>query len=190
MACGELTQGSTYNCDDPLQGTAKPNVGLINFDDILSVEIGATPNLITGITLKSGGKAAYRFQGFGRSVTPQQEVIRLASGQNLYKHQVGLFIFERTQLQKNNIQKLVLGKFVAIVEATKKDAQAFEVYGLGSGLELQPGVINNLNENNGAYTVILATGENQAESLLPQTFFQTSYAATLALVEALYTPTA
>src|SRR5690606_14544957 len=141
-------------------------------------------------TRRSSDLAAYEFQGFGRSVTPQQEVIRLASGQNLYKHQVGLFIFDRTQLQKNNIQNLVLGRFIAIVRGTKKDANAFEVYGLGNGLELQPGVINQLNENNGAYTVILATPENQAEALLPQTFFTTDYATTLAAVEALKTPTA
>lgn len=187
-ACGEITIGSTYSCSNPLQGGAKPNVRLINIDDIESVTIsGTTPNLITAITLKTG-KQAYLFEGFGKSVTPQQEVIKLGSGQNLYKHQVGLFIFDRTQVQKNNIQRLVLGQFVAIVEATKKDAQAFEVFGLGNGLELVPGVINQLQENNGAYTIILATPEGSAEALLPQTFFVTDYAATLAAVQALDVP--
>jgi hypothetical protein len=188
-ACGEITIGSTYSCTNPLQGGARPNVRLINLNDIESVTYSeTTPNLITAIVLKEGAKA-YLFEGFGKSVTPQQEVIKLASGQNLYKHQVGLFIFDRTQSQKNNIQRLVLGQFVAIVEATKKDANAFEVFGLGNGLELVPGVINQLQENNGAYTIVLATPDGSAEALLPQTFFVTDFATTLAAIEELVNPT-
>lgn len=183
--CGQIKKGSLYNCQQPLQGGAEPNVTLINFNELLGFTTGSIANLISGLSLVNGA-SAYRFQGFGRSVTPQQEVIKLGSGQNLVKHQVGIYIFESDQEQKNNIQDIILGKFIAIVERSKKDANAFEIYGLNNGLELVPGVINQLQENNGAYTLILATPENQGESLLPQTYFDTDYATTLSEVQALW----
>ena len=53
------------------------------------------------------------------------------------------------------------------------------------------GVVNNKNEVNGAYHLIMNSAENQSERKLPQTFYNgTSYVSTLALVEALlYLPT-
>lgn len=190
MPCGEISGGSEYNCTSPLQGGASPLVRLFNFDDVEGYTIsGTTPNLLTAIDLKTG-KQAWKFNGFGKSVTPQQDVIKLGSSQNVFKHQVGLIIFERGQLIKNTIQNLVLGKFIALVEATKKDANAYEVYGLGTGLEFVPGTIQQLQENNGVYTVVLATPEGSSESLLPQNLYITSYAATKTLVELLDVPAA
>lgn len=177
MDCGYIKRGSSYNCSRPLQGGAEPNVHLINKKHVLGWTEGSTPNVITELIFEDGA-TSFSFEGFGRSVSPVQEVIALGSGQNLTKHQVGLFIFERSQEQKNNIQDLILGSFVAIVEGTQKDEDTFEVYGLNNGLVLQPGVINNLNENNGAYTIILATPANQGEAKLPQTFFDTDYPTT------------
>jgi hypothetical protein len=184
MACGELDGGSSYNCDTPLQGGAEPNVLLINYKHVLGKTDGAITNLIESLILENG-KSGFLYEGFGRSVTPQQEVIKLGNSQNLAKHQVGIIIFDRSQQAKNNIQNLMLGKFVAIVQGSSKDEQAFEIYGLNNGLELVPGVIQQLNENNGAYLVTLATGENQAESKLPQTLFDTDFATTYAYVRGL-----
>lgn len=183
-SCGELDGGSAYNCATPLQGGAEPNVLLLNYNSVLGYNEGAITNLITSLIIENG-KTGYMYEGFGRSVSPQQEVIKLGNSQNLAKHQVGIVIFDRTQQAKNNIQKMMLGKFVAIVQGSSKDESAFEVYGLNNGLELVPGVIQQLNENNGAYLVTLATGENQAESKLPQTLFDTDFATTLAYVKGL-----
>jgi hypothetical protein len=187
-SCGEIGAGSLYDCSNPLQGGANPLVRLFNLDDIEGYTIdGSTPNLLTALDFKTG-KQAWKFEGFGKSVTPQQDVIKLGSAQNVYKHQVGIIIFGRDQVTKNTIQKLVLGRFGAIVESTKKDANAYEVYGLGTGLELVPGTIQQLQENNGAYTIVLATPDGSSEALLPQTLYVTSYAATKTLVESYDTP--
>lgn len=182
--CGEITLGSAYNCDDPLQGSTKPRVIIFNKDDIAGYTIGATPGLITAITLKSG-KSGYAFEGFKNSNTPSSEKLSSASGQPLFKHIVDFFIYENSQIQKNNIEKLAAGKFVIIIQNAKENADAFEVFGIGNGVELADGVVNNKNENNGAYHLIMNTAENQGEAKLPQTFFITSYAASLAAIEAL-----
>lgn len=177
-SCGELDGGETVDCNNPLQGGSDPNVLLFNHADVTGFTYGATPNLITGITLVNG-KSGYLYEGFGTSVTPQQEVIKSASGQNLSKHQIGLFIFNRSQEAKNRIQKLMLGTFMAAIRSNAKDSSAWELYGGGVGLQLVPGVIQQLKENNGAYNIVLATPENQFESRLPQTIYDgTSYATT------------
>jgi len=184
MGCGDITIGSQYDCTKPLQGGTRARLILINFDDKLSETYGSTPGLLTALALKSG-KTAYAFEGFRNSVTPTSEKLTSASGQALWKHQVNFFIYENTQTQKNNIEKLGNGKFIAIIQNSKSDEQAFEVLGLGNGLEMQDGAVNNKNENNGAYNIVLATGANQGESKLPQTWFNTDFATTLAAVDAL-----
>lgn len=188
--CGEIGAGSGYDCNNPLQGGADPNVILINFNDWGQPTYGSTPNLITGISLVNG-KSAYKYEGFGRSVTPQVEAIKAGgSGQTLAKHQVTLFIFSRSQLTKNEIQKMFVGSFIAIVRAKAKTADAFEVFGLDSGLYLSAGVLNQLNENNGAYSVTLATQDGDSERKLPQTIYDgTSFDTTKVMIDnTLYMP--
>lgn len=182
MACGEIEIGSSYDCSDPLQGGTRPRIILINKYDIASVT--QSLGIITAITLKVG-KKAFAFEGFKNSNTPSSEKLSAPSGQALWKHNVNFFIYENTQAQKNNIERLGNGKFVAIIQNSKEDQNAFEVYGLGNGLEMADGVVNNKNENNGAYNIVLSTADGQGEAKLPQTFYVTSTAATLAAVEAL-----
>lgn len=182
MDCDKIKKGESYDCTRPLQGGAEPNVILYNRADILSYTYGSVPNQITAITLRPGA-SSYLFEGFGRSVSPQTEVIKLGNSQNLTKHQVGLFVFGRGQATKNNIQNVMLGNFVAVVEGTRKDQDSFEVYGINCGLTLAPGLIQNVNENNGAFALILSTPENQGEGLLQQTWYDgTSYETTRTLV--------
>ncbi len=190
MDCGKIKGGVGYNCDSPLQGAVEPTVRLFNKRQILGYGTGSTRNLITSLTLESGA-SGYLFEGFGRSVAPSQEVLKMASGQNLTKHQVVLYIFDRGQETKNIIQDLLLGSFIAVVEGTKKDADCFEVYGLNSGLMLAPGKINEQNADNGAYVITLSTPEGQGESRLPQTFYdESAYSSTKTLLDGyLYLPT-
>jgi hypothetical protein len=188
MGCGDITIGSAYDCNNPLQGGTRPRVILINKDDIASVTYGSTPGLITAITLKSG-KVAHGFEGFKNSNTPSFEKASAASGQALYKHIINYFVYENTQVQKNNLEKLANGKVVGIIQNSKQDENSFEVFGLNNGLEMADGVLNNKQENNGAYNIILNSGDNQLESKMPQTFFTTDFATTLAAIEAmLYLP--
>lgn len=186
MDCGAIKLGSAYDCANPLQGGSDPNVILYNKKDILGYTY--TGSKITGLTLASGA-CGYQFTGFGKSVDPVQEVIKMASGQNLTKHSVGIVIFDRTQDQKDNIQNLILGTFVAVVRSSQADENSFELYGKNNGLVLAPGQINKLNENNGAYTIKLETPEGQGESKLPTTILLTDYATTLDMLEdTLYLP--
>lgn len=183
MACGDITVGSGADCDNPLRAGTVPRLFLINYDDLTgTTETAGTPNLLEALTLTSN-KVAFMFEGYKQDVKPTQEVIAPSNGQNQFKHSLNFIIYEITQLQKNNIQRLAKGRFIAVVENKGKGANAFEVYGLGSGLEIVPGVARDSFANGGGYIISLATAENEFETLLPQTLLDTDYATTKALVE-------
>lgn len=189
MGCGDISIGSAFDCANPLQGGTIPRVVLFNKADIVSTTAGTTPGLITAITLASG-KSGYAFEGFRNSNTPTVEKKSATSGQALYKHQLNFFVYENTQLAKNNIEKMGNGSFVAMIINAKPDAQSFELLGLGNGLFMADGVINNKVENNGAYNIIMASLDTLGEAKLPQTLFVTDYSTTLALVNGyLFLPT-
>jgi hypothetical protein len=182
MGCGTITRGSGSDCDNPLKSGTRPRIFIANFDDVVSVTTStSTPNLITAITFATG-TTSFLFEGFKQDIKPTQEFIAPSNGLNQHKHGVGFIVYEISQLQKNNLQRMNKGRFVAIVENNGKNENSFEVYGLGSGLEIVPGLTRDTYANGGGYIIALATPETEFEPLLPQTIFSTDYATTLALV--------
>ena len=182
MSCGTITTGSRPDCDNPLKAGTQPRLFLLNYDDLLTTTAGTTPNLMTALTFATN-TVSYLFEGYKQDVKPTQEVVNPGNGQNQFKHNLNFLIYEITQVQKNNIQRLAKGTFITIVENKGKNADAFEVYGLNSGLELVPGVARDPLANGGGYIISLATPDGEFEPLLPQTLFSTDYATTKALVE-------
>jgi hypothetical protein len=183
--CGDLESGGGYDCDDPLYGGVKQRIGVINKDDIASITYSAAvPNLITGITLKSG-KVMHLFLGFRNAFTPTLEAVENPSGPTVWKHSMNFFAFMNSQLWKNQLERMGKGRFIVVFINEKENADAFEVQGLARGLELQAGAVNNKIENNGAYNLILANRAGQEEPRPPQTFFSTDFAGTTTAFDAL-----
>jgi hypothetical protein len=185
-SCGELTVGDGgYDCDNPLAGGVAQRVGLINKADISSITYSSTtPNLITAFTLKTG-KVMHVFNGFKNFLTPSTETVDNPSGPSLYKHNVNFFILKNSQLIKNQIQRMGKGSFIVVFQNAQENNDAFEVMGVRNGLELQPGAINNKNENSGAYNIILASRAGNEEPMLPQTWLSTDFATTRTAFETL-----
>ena len=187
--CGAIDRGSSADCDNLPVGGTEARMIIMNTSDISGYDIDADGN-ITNITLKPGA-FGYEFIGFRNDMKATQEALSVAVGPTRFKHGVGLNIYEMTQLQKNNIEKLARGNVVAIVENRGKDANAHEVFGKGVGLQIVPGVIRNAHENGGLYVLLLATpdGEGLTEPKLPQTLLVTgsgtAYEENLAFIETL-----
>lgn len=169
MACDSIDRGSSADCDNLPVGGTEARLILMNNSDILEIAEDVDGN-ITGITLNPGA-TAFEFLGFRNDMKGTQEVLTPDVGPSRFKHGVGLNIYELTQLQKNNIEKIARGNLVAILENRGKDENAHEVFGKGVGLQIVPGVIRNAHENGGLYVLSLATpdGEGLTEPKLPQT---------------------
>src|SRR6186713_3384934 len=128
MACGSITRGSVIEeCADIPPGGTRARLLLANLDEVESyTEDG--DGQITAITMIDDA-TFYEFTGFRNDVKKSEEVIKPEIGIPKFKHNVGWVIYENTQIQKNNIENIVRGRFVAIVENKGKDANSFEVVG-------------------------------------------------------------
>lgn len=188
MACGLITMGSAIDvCDDIAPGGTRARVILFNIDEIESFTEDADQN-VTAITLTDGA-TGYEFTGFRNDAKKSEEVIKPDIGLPKFKHNAGFVVYENTQLQKNNIENIARGRFVAIVENKGKSVDSIEVIGKEVGLEIVAGVIRNAHENGGFFVISLSTPDDQGEleGKLPQTLLVagSSYAANLAYLEAL-----
>lgn len=186
MACGDLTQSELFACTDPLQaGVGNESLlTLILRQDIASFTLSPTvPNLITGITLVSG-KTAYGFEGFRQSLKPKYQKVDGPSGQTMYQHMADFFVYGYSQRTKNNLQRLGNGLYVGIFSNAKQDANAFEVMGIGCGMQVQT-IQRGPSEDGGAFKISMQTPADSPEALMPQTLLATDYAGTLTLINTL-----
>lgn len=169
MACGSITRGSQADCDNIPEGGTRARLLVANYDDILTWTEDADGN-ITDFTLAPGA-FLYEFLGFRNDVKKSEEVIKPDVGIPKFKHNIGWVIYERTQLQKNNVENIARGRFIAFGENKGKDADVIEVVGKGVGLEIVAGPIRNAHENGGFFVLSLSTPDDQGEleSRLPQT---------------------
>lgn len=160
MSCGTITIGSNPDCDNlPVAGT-KTRALVMNYDDVSGYTEDIDGN-ITGITL-TPGSYAHEFIGYRNDVKSSQDVVRPDTGITQFMHHFGMTIYDRTQVQKNNVQNLSRGLFVVIVENRGNDEGSFEVLGLDVGLEMNAGPIRNSHENGGFFILTFSTQEDGA----------------------------
>lgn len=188
-ACGGITSGTDYDCDNPIVPGVNQRLILGNLDDIESVTYDLlNPTVIDDITLKAA-KVAFVFQGVRQSLNPSYELVpgTISVG---YNHIVNFLAFQISQTVKDNLERMALGKLFAVIENKNNVGNGnsiFEVYGLNVGMEAT--VITRVpadQESNGAFTINLVTPEAEGkEPKMPQTWFDTDYATTLAKVNAL-----
>jgi hypothetical protein len=188
MACGQIDRGSAVDiCDDIPPGGTRARVVLFNIDEIESFTEDADGN-VTAITLVDDA-TGYEFTGFRNDAKKSEEVIKPEIGLPKFKHNAGFVIYENTQLQKNNIEQLVRGRFVALIENKGKTVDSIEVVGKEVGLEIVAGPIRNAHENGGFFVIALSTPDDQGEleGKLPQTLLAAgnSYATNLTYIAGL-----
>ncbi len=187
MIC-PITQGATFDCDNPLQPGVENRFILINLTDIASYTV--TNNAVTNIQLK-GGTSGYLFDGVRQSIQPSHEYNEegLVNG---YKHQLSFEIYDISSDRKIELFSMGVNRFAAIVfnmpVAGNEDGY-FEVFGLQAGMEPTQIQRNNRgNEDNIGYSITLNTGDLVNESKIPFNFFDTDYSTTLAKILALLSP--
>lgn len=191
VGCGAISRGSSADCNNIPDGGTRARLILFNFADVLNI-VEDDDNNVTDIELVDGA-TGYEFLGFRNDVKKSEEVIKPDTGIAKFKHAVGFVVYENTQIQKNNIENIVRGLFIAVVENKGKNDNVFEVVGGGVGLSIVAGPIRNAHENGGFFVISLATPDDEGdlENHLPQTLLiaetsgQTQYEANLAFLESL-----
>jgi hypothetical protein len=189
--CGGITAGAAYDCDNPLQVGMNSRIWLTNKSDIQSVTYGTNQSVITAIVFNSGGQL-FVFDGYRQSANADSEFVAqtVSSG---YNHGIQLQVFDISSTQKLNLEKMALGKMVAVVENVNAAGNAdsvFEMFGQGVGMEVIALTrINRDTETAGSFSVELRTSDNEGkEAKLPLSVWDTDYATTAAKIVGYETP--
>jgi hypothetical protein len=186
--CTGITIGADYDCLDPLKAKVNERLLVGNLDDILSVTYDVTnPTLITALAMKVG-TSMYAFQGVRSTVKPQVDLV--ASEVTVgFSHQCDFSVFEVGSKDKENLQAMSTVSQFCIYQNPKDSSlgdAVWEVMGINSGLEVS--TLTRMpadGATGGAYTVQLKTPEAASETILPNSFFDTSIVITEAAIEAL-----
>lgn len=186
MAAGDLLQSSVLDPANVLQGGVggDSRLVLINKNDLATyTQAGINP--ITALTL-AANKSAFSFDGIRQSLKPKFERVAAESGQSVFKHTVEFIYFDYSQTAKTNASRMSQGRYIAIYENAKMDANTIEVMGIDVGLEVAE-LTRAPQELGGGMKIILSSPENENESKPPQTLDGGTgiYATNRALVDAL-----
>lgn len=184
MACNGLMDGDIlFDCDYGTVAGIEVNVVLVNRSQ---VDVTATTYdvsnkvLMTNFALQSGN-TGYTFQGVKQVNSTAFELVKKDTGADKYKHTFNGIILNLSAENKLQLQQMGEGgKYVAIVEKKWKgedSEDAFDVYGIDSGLELNASTYNS-NENDGTATIELSSADTYEEPKLPCTLLMTDYATT------------
>lgn len=192
--CSGIFQGAEVNCQDPLAVGTVQRLLLANRVDIEDFTYDITPqqeNVITGIVMKTGTQF-FEFGGVNDSIRGQNELVRRAYS-NGYKHQVDAIIWEVDNLSLQNMQAMAYQPQVAIlygIDDSSFGNGAFQVYGVDYGLDLLTNIrINSDVETGGGHSIQLATPDAGGdEKIIPPVLWNSDYATTLGVVNALLTP--
>lgn len=189
VICGILDADFVLSCDDKAQGGLENDVLLINRSDVDYSAItydASNKTIVTNFQLKSG-KTGYLLQGVKQVNSTAYELVKQEFSFDTFKHTFNGVVLTPSSANKEQAEKLASGgKYVVIVNRKYKgasNADAFEIYGLESGLELETMTYNS-KENNGVISFALSSAEGEDETSLPKTLLETDYATTLTAFEA------
>lgn len=184
--CGQISGNILYDCDFPMQGGTRDRAWIFNLADIEGYVVDVNnPLLYSDITLLAL-KTGFVIDGRNNSIMPNFALIK-GNFIEQYDHTISMKGWDISPEVKQNLEGMKSGRFVVVCENVFKGASgnsAFEVYGATTGLELSVLTRDPNNaDTQGAFDFTFATVKNK-EPKMPATLFDTSYADTLALLNA------
>lgn len=177
-----------YDCENPPAAGLENEALLINWDDIDRAQCAFSetqPNVLETLVLKTGKKAnivQQRKTSFNGTAIAQVEGTYSTGTTQTF----AFAVFENSADAKANIEKMLNGKFIAIVQnSSGAEDSRYEVLGWYTGLK-KPTLAKDYvaEESAGVYAITLASGN---EPSLPVSFFKTDLDTTATAYEALKT---
>jgi hypothetical protein len=192
LNCEEkLTADIIKDCDNIAKAGLEVNAVLINFDDIdkTASTLDVTNDLIiTNLATKSG-TSGYSLEGIKQSNGISFELVKREDTTDGYKHTFAGVILTPSAANKKLIDAVASGgRYVVVVEKKFKganQADAFEVLGWASGLEIST-VVYNSKEAGGAIKFELSTVDGEEEDRITRNNLETDYATTKTAFDSKY----
>lgn len=140
---------------------------LISKTDLASYTLNGIDQ-ISALTL-AANKSGFSFDGIRQSLKPKFERKASAAGQSVFMHRIEFSYFAYDQIAKNNVSRMSQGRYIAIIENAKQDANTIEVLGIDVGIEVTEMTRAN-QENGGAIKIVMTSPEEEFEAKPPRTF--------------------
>lgn len=200
-SCAKITKNQLYDACNRIFGGVEAYMFVFNRDDIDTYVRDATnPNIVRGITMKTGAKG-FRYEGYAKSIKPVSTGVKKEYGYS-WRHSVNFLVLANSSEAKQEIEALAHGYYVVIVVNKKKTTDAaIEILGTDVGLTIDDGATRDPwdTATEGAYNLTLSNSDGEEEPHLPASFAVLStatppavgtydYAATLTALNALITP--
>ncbi|NDI99554.1 hypothetical protein GWA97_10755 [Flavobacterium sp. LaA7.5] len=180
---GNLTADILFDCANAPIGGIEQNIVLINKNDIdltATTVDGTNRILVTNLQLKPGA-TGYLLSGVKQSNGKAWELVKKENAPDKFKHTFSGVIFNPSATNKQQADELSKGaKYIAVVEQVWKgasSADAFEILGLTSGLELTT-MTNSSKENDNMIVFELSSADGFEETTMPKTLLETDYDTT------------
>lgn len=189
----KLAQDIGGSCANPQVPGMKNNGYIMNFDDIDWDALTKTDNIVSALTLLTGGKKAYKVVVPGSTpFTGTQTALATSTYRNKFNKTVSLVVLNSgPDVAKNIIDPLANGRYVVILEnkfqgTDKKNT--FEIFGLETGLTATE-ITNEKysEETDGGWAVTLQEANAPSSGIF---YYNTSIAASRTALESLLTATA
>jgi hypothetical protein len=185
LVCGEISRSIVSDCDFPLIAGIRKRMLVANWEQVTSVDINSGNRLLIEDIVLDGNL----FEISGRDNTIVANFALVPASQ-LLDHTVTAMGFDISPATKQNIQGMIDGRFVVFVENVDKGQSgmnAFEIFGLDSGLKMVELTRDATNiETQGAFAFKFMSSDISKEPMIPRTFYDgVSYATTKAILAAL-----
>lgn len=189
----KLAQDIGGSCANPQVPGMKNTGYIMNFDDIDWDALIKADNVVSALTLLTGGKKAYKVVVPGSTpFTGTQTALATSTYRNKFNKTVSLVVLNSgPDVAKNIIDPLANGRYVVILEnkflgTDKKNT--FEIFGLETGLTATE-ITNEKysEETDGGWAVILQEAKAPSSGIF---YYNTSIAASRTALESLLTATA
>jgi len=179
-----LTADILKNCDEQPVGGLEVNAVIINKADIdyststLDVTNDLLISNIALVALKSG----FAIEGIKQVNSTTFELVKNDAGFDKYKHTFKGVVLNPSVANKKRLDELASGSdYVLVVEKKWKgasDADAFDVYGWDSGLQISV-ITYDSNDSDGVIKFELSSPAGFEEPKMPRNVLETDYATTL-----------
>lgn len=189
MACNKkVTANLLFDCADaPKKGLDGGKAVIINYDDIDFSALTQTGATVTNLATLAVG---FEVQWYKELASVASAYAANAEDVDGFSHQFLARIATTSADGAERAEELKNGRFIVVVETSYKgaaQAEAFKIYGLDAGLELQE-LSGNSNENSGSLLFTLGTREGTVERYPFNILLETDYATTKASFDSLFNP--
>lgn len=177
-----LLHDINFDCVNSPIGGIEQNILIVKKKDITGATYSSTnPLVVTALQLATGASVC-RLQGIKQANGKAWELVKKENAPDKYKHTFSGVIFNPSAANKQSAATLAQGdKYVIVVEQMWKgtgSADAFEILGLASGLEMST-MTNSSKENDNMIMFEMASVDGFEEPTPPRNLLLTAgYSAT------------